>query len=167
MGTFTVAQNFTLAPTTTTTPAQVILPGAPAVYLLQLAPAGSTFTAPITLSATGLPPGATYTFNPPIVTPGAAAATTAFTVNTMRTTATLWSPTRHALGARALGPDCVPFRLPFLLPRGRFPPPAAPGARLPRAADGCSPDCCSPSQVFRGCAAGGFSASPKRPRPSP
>ncbi len=91
MGSFTVAQNFTLTPSTGSAPPQTILPGAAAVYVVQLAPAESTFTAPITLSATGLPPGATYTFNPPIVTPGAAAATTTFTVNTMRATATLRS----------------------------------------------------------------------------
>jgi sugar lactone lactonase YvrE len=89
VGDFVVAQNFTLTPSASSAPPQTILPGAAAVYLLQLAPAGSTFTAPITLSATGLPPGATYTFNPPTVTPGAAAATSTLTVNTVRTTATM------------------------------------------------------------------------------
>jgi hypothetical protein len=89
MATFIVEQDFTLAPSggSGTTPTQEVLPGTAAVYQLQLAPAGVTFNSPITLSATGLPPGATYTFNPPVITPGAAAATTTFTVNTATTTA--------------------------------------------------------------------------------
>jgi hypothetical protein len=92
VATFIVEQNFTLTPSsggTGATPTQVVLPGAAAVYQLQLAPAGTTFNAPITLSATGLPPGATYTFNPAVVTPGTAAAATTFTIDTATTTASL------------------------------------------------------------------------------
>ncbi|MGA2413286.1 MAG: hypothetical protein ABSF59_02500 [Candidatus Sulfotelmatobacter sp.] len=91
VATFTIGQNFTLTPSAGTgpTPTQDVLPGAAAVYQLQLAPAGAIFNAPITLSATGLPPGATYTFNPAVVTPGTAAATSTFTVNTAPATASL------------------------------------------------------------------------------
>ena len=43
-------------------------------------PLGGSFTNAVTLSATGLPPDATATFNPPTVTPGSAGATTTMTV---------------------------------------------------------------------------------------
>ena len=43
-------------------------------------PLGGSFTNVVTLSATGLPPGATATFNPPMVTPGSAGAQTVMTV---------------------------------------------------------------------------------------
>ena len=41
---------------------------------------GGPFNSPVTLSATGQPPGATVTFTPPMVTPGAAGTTTMMTV---------------------------------------------------------------------------------------
>jgi sugar lactone lactonase YvrE len=111
VATFTVGQNFTLTPSGGTgTPTQVVLPGAAAVYELQLAPAGTTFSAPITLSATGLPPGATYTFNPPVVTPGAAAATTTLTVDTATTAASLRSRENMLWGFAVFVPAA------FLLP---------------------------------------------------
>jgi hypothetical protein len=43
-------------------------------------PLGGSFTNVVTLSATGLPPGATATFNPPTVTPGSAGEQTVMTV---------------------------------------------------------------------------------------
>jgi sugar lactone lactonase YvrE len=112
-GTFIVEQNFILTPSggTGATPTQTVLPGAAAVYQLQLAPAGVTFNAPITLSATGLPPGATYTFNPAVVTPGTAAAATTFTVNTAKTTASLRSGRSMIWGVDMFVP--VAFLLPW------------------------------------------------------
>jgi hypothetical protein len=41
----------------------------------------SPFTDPVTLTATGLPPGASYTFSPATVTPGAAGTTSTLTVS--------------------------------------------------------------------------------------
>jgi len=66
VATFTIGQNFTLTPSggTGPTPTQDVLPGAAAVYQLQLAPAGATFNAPITLSATGLPAGGNLYLQP-------------------------------------------------------------------------------------------------------
>jgi sugar lactone lactonase YvrE len=111
VATFTIGQNFTLTPSGGTgTPNRVVLPGAAAVYQLQLAPAGTTFSAPITLSATGLPPGATYTFNPPVVTPGTAAATTTLTVDTAKATASLRSEHNMLWGVAVFLPAA------FLLP---------------------------------------------------
>jgi len=43
-------------------------------------PLGGSFTNVVNLSATGLPPGATATFNPPMVTPGSAGAQSVMTV---------------------------------------------------------------------------------------
>ena len=46
-----------------TPPAQVVNPGDTAVYTVNLAGVGGApFTGPVTLTATGLPPGATVTF---------------------------------------------------------------------------------------------------------
>jgi hypothetical protein len=117
--TFTIGQNFTLTPSagTGTTPTQDVLPGAAAVYQLQLAPAGATFNAPITLSATGLPPGATYTFTPAVVTPGAAAAITTFTVHTAKATSSLLRIERTPWEFAALLPAM--FLLPWASPCGR------------------------------------------------
>ncbi len=89
--TVTVTQDFTLGPKAegSGTPTQTVTPGASAIYDLSLAPAGSSFTAPIALTATGMPAGATYSFTPATVTPGAAAATTVFTIHTAASTAAL------------------------------------------------------------------------------
>jgi len=43
-------------------------------------PLGGAFNRPVTLSASGLPPGATASFNPPTVTPGASGAPTVMTI---------------------------------------------------------------------------------------
>jgi hypothetical protein len=43
-------------------------------------PVGGAFNSPVTMSATGLPPGATASFNPLMVTPGSAGAPTVMTI---------------------------------------------------------------------------------------
>jgi YVTN family beta-propeller protein len=43
-------------------------------------PVGGAFNSAVTMSATGLPPGATASFNPAVVTPGTAGATTVLTI---------------------------------------------------------------------------------------
>jgi len=55
-------------------------PGGAATFNLSVPPLGGPFEGLVTLSATGLPPGATATFNPPTVTPGIAGAPTVMTV---------------------------------------------------------------------------------------
>ncbi len=62
------------------TPPQIIPPGASAGYTILLTSVSAPFTGTVTLSASNLPPGATYTFTPPTVVPGVAGATTTFTV---------------------------------------------------------------------------------------
>jgi hypothetical protein len=47
---------------------------------ITLPPLGGAFNSPVTMSASGLPPGATATFNPPVVIPGASGIQTMMTV---------------------------------------------------------------------------------------
>lgn len=66
---------------------QLIPPGASASYTIQLTSVNGIFNNLVTLTATNLPPGATYTYTPPAVTPGAAGATSIFTVTVPKQTA--------------------------------------------------------------------------------
>jgi trimeric autotransporter adhesin len=54
--------------------------GSSVVVNVTVPPLGGSFNNVVTMSATGLPPGATATFNPPTVTPGATGAPTALTI---------------------------------------------------------------------------------------
>jgi hypothetical protein len=73
----TVAAAFTV--TGPDTPVRVA-PGGAATFGLTVPPLGGPFDSLVTLSATGLPPGATATFAPPTVTPGTDGAPTVLTV---------------------------------------------------------------------------------------
>jgi hypothetical protein len=59
-------------------------------------PLGSAFNRPVTLSATGLPPGATASFNPTTVTPGAAGAPTVMTIQLAKLAASVSGKERRA-----------------------------------------------------------------------
>ena len=59
----------------------MIPPGASASFTIVVSSTNGAFTNPVTMSASGLPPGATYTFTPAAVTPGTAGASTAFVVS--------------------------------------------------------------------------------------
>jgi sugar lactone lactonase YvrE len=61
---------------------QTVVPGNAATFDATLTPLLGPFNFPITLSATGLPPGATVTFSPQTATPGAAATLLTMTVQT-------------------------------------------------------------------------------------
>ena len=74
----------------TATPAmQTITGGMAAKYTVAVASVGGSFTEAVTLSASGLPAGATVSFTPPMVTPGSAGATSIMTVQTFTQTAEL------------------------------------------------------------------------------
>jgi MBG domain (YGX type)/Bacterial Ig-like domain (group 3) len=62
------------------TPTQEIPPGASANFDIDIPSVTAAFTNPVTLSASGLPSGASYTFSPATVTPGSAGATSILTV---------------------------------------------------------------------------------------
>ncbi len=60
---------------------QLVPPGASANFTIVVRSMNAPFTNPVTMSATNLPPAATYSFSPAAVTPGAAGASTTFTVS--------------------------------------------------------------------------------------
>jgi hypothetical protein len=60
--------------------AQTVLPSNSVNYTITLAPVNSTFVFPVSLSATGLPAGATATFAPSSVAAGAGSSTVVMTV---------------------------------------------------------------------------------------
>ena len=78
--------NFTVA---STTGSQLIPPGASASYNVAVTSVNGAFTNVVTMSATNLPAGSSYTFAPTTVTPGSAGASSAFTVSVPKQTAAL------------------------------------------------------------------------------
>jgi hypothetical protein len=63
-------------------PTQAVDPGGIAVFNINVNTLTGNFTLPVTLSASGLPPGATYTFNPASVIPGTTGAPSVLTIQT-------------------------------------------------------------------------------------
>jgi sugar lactone lactonase YvrE len=97
------AADFTVA---SSTGRQLIPPGASANFTIVVSSMNGPFTNSVSMSASNPPPGATYTFNPAALTPGAAGTNTTFTVSV---------PPQSSMASRArrLGP--VAFAL-LLLP---------------------------------------------------
>jgi hypothetical protein len=81
-----VMTSFTL--TGPTSPVTVVAGGSVAVNIT-VPPLGGAFNNVVTLSASGLPPGATATFDPPTVTPGSAGAPTVMTIQLEAITASV------------------------------------------------------------------------------
>jgi YVTN family beta-propeller protein len=79
------------------TPAQLIPPGASASYQISITSVNLPFTNAVTLSATNLPQGATFTFVPSTITPGNAGATSTFTVSVPNQSVALDRETRVPL----------------------------------------------------------------------
>ena len=72
-----------------TTGPQLIPPGASASYSITVTPVNGAFNNVVTLTATNLPPGSSYTFVPATLTPGSAGATSTFTVTVPKQTGAL------------------------------------------------------------------------------
>jgi sugar lactone lactonase YvrE len=114
---FTVEQGFTLGVSSTSgggfggTSTQIVVPGASAIYTLTLAPEGLTFAQSITMTASGLPPGATFTFSPDVLTPGSHPVTTTFTINTLNDLTRLHQDERmgRSFGEMSLALLLLPF----------------------------------------------------------
>ena len=81
-GTGTTPPDFTTA---SPTPPQTVSRGSVATYQINVTSAMGTFNQPVTLSAAGLPLGATATFTPATVTPGSAGATSTMAIQTSPT----------------------------------------------------------------------------------
>ena len=97
------AADFTVA---SSTGRQLIPPGASANFAIVVSSMNEAFTNSVTMSATNLPPGATYTFNPAAVTPGTAGASTTFTVSVPSQSS---MASRRRVGAVAYALLLLPF----------------------------------------------------------
>ncbi len=87
-----VIQDFSLAPPGggASTPTQTVLPGGTATYPLVFGPlSGATFPSPVTLSLSGLPPGATGTLTPSTIPAGSPLTNVILTIQLPQTTAKL------------------------------------------------------------------------------
>ena len=108
-GTAVATPDFSIA---ATPPAQSVAAGGAANYTVNITPAAG-FDSAVTLTATGLPPGATVSFTPASVTPNGAAASSTMTIQTASTqtvsanTLRSWRYTVPALAAVLL---FVPLR---------------------------------------------------------
>ncbi len=83
----TTVQDFGIA-ATAGTPSVPVVPGSAASFTLALTPGTAGFSSAITVTATGLPAGATYSFSPATITPGSAMTSTVLTVQTTKPVAT-------------------------------------------------------------------------------
>jgi hypothetical protein len=63
-------------------PVQTVDPGQAAIFNINVNTLTGNYTLPVTLTASGLPPGATYSFSPASVVPGTTGAPTVLTVQT-------------------------------------------------------------------------------------
>jgi hypothetical protein len=85
-GTATTPPTFSLSATPAS---QSVSAGASVTYNVAATPQGGAFTSAVNLTVTGLPTGATATFAPSTVTPGAAGATSVLTIQTAARSAEL------------------------------------------------------------------------------
>jgi len=79
-----VVPSFTIA---SSTGAQTVQPGGTAVYTIVVTAQNGAISNPVTLAASGLPPGATAAFSHTAVTPGSSSATSQLSIQTASTTA--------------------------------------------------------------------------------
>jgi hypothetical protein len=100
----TVMASYTVTAPTTPVP---VAPGGAVTINIAVPPLGGAYDNVVTLSASGLPPGARATFDPPTVTPGGAGAQTVMTIQLAALTADI--PAQH----RRL--PVAPFSLAFIL----------------------------------------------------
>jgi hypothetical protein len=73
-------------------PTQIVQPGASAQFSLDIAPVGGNYSQAVALTVTGLPAGATASFNPASVTPGSNGAPSVLSVQTASLTGKLQRP---------------------------------------------------------------------------
>jgi len=71
---------------TSTTTAQTVQPGGTAVYTITVTAQNGTFPNAVTLAASGLPAGATATFNPASITPGSSSGSSQLSIQTATAT---------------------------------------------------------------------------------
>ena len=99
-GTAPLQPSFTVSSSTS---AQTVQPGGAATYTITATAMNGSFSSPVTLSATGLPTGATAAFTPASITPGSASASSTLTIQTASTTAALHRGSAWPLAAPGAG----------------------------------------------------------------
>jgi sugar lactone lactonase YvrE len=99
--------NFNLSPGGTFI--QTVIPGDIATYSFNLSPIGGPFSFPVTLSATGLPPGATVVFTPNPVIIGGSPATFTMAMQTAKPLAMLHRKSFYGGSTIAFGLLLLPF----------------------------------------------------------
>jgi len=105
-GTAPIPPSFTISSSTS---AQTIQPGGTATYTISATAQNGAFTNPVTLSASGLPAGATASFSPASITPGNSSASSTLSIQTASTT--------EAAHSRTFG---LPLAVPALAILGFF-----------------------------------------------
>jgi hypothetical protein len=88
------------------TPPQIIPPGAAASFTIAVTSVNAAFTNAVTLTVSGLPPGASYTFTPASVTPGATGASSTLIISVPKQSVAL---RRHSQAPLVLALLLVPF----------------------------------------------------------
>ncbi len=101
--------DFSFAPGSSVLLNQTVQPGQTASYAFNVQPIGGAFTLPITLTATGVPAGATVTFTPQTITLGASPASFTVAIKTSATTASLAPHSLFGGGVVALSLMLLPF----------------------------------------------------------
>ncbi len=102
--------NFTLTPASPNgVNSQTVIPGQTANFAFNLQPIGGSFTFPVTLSATGLPPGATATFTPNPITMGATPASFTMSIQVPQPVGALQHRGLYGGGTIALALLLLPF----------------------------------------------------------
>jgi sugar lactone lactonase YvrE len=108
-----VVLDFSFTLSSTTNGSQTVEPGQPVTFAFNLLPNGDPFPLPITLSATGLPPGASATFTPQVITIGNSPTSFTMTIQTAATVASRASSGLFGSGysnrTLALGLLLLPF----------------------------------------------------------
>ena len=115
-GVGTAAPDFTV---TTTPPTQTASSGGTATYNVSVGSVNGDFSNAVTLSASGVPSGATAMFAPASVTPGGESATSVLTIQTASLTAQTRAADRRS-GWRWMPPVTVAFFIPLLWWRRRI-----------------------------------------------
>ncbi len=139
---------------------QSVVPGAAVSYNFPLSPLVTpTFLYDVHLTATGLPPGATYTFTPATIPAGSASMPVTLTVQTAKNVASLSSPSKPG-GRNTSGRDTA-LALGFFLPLLGFSSVRRRLKTLPRPLTAVLVTLASLAAVagLSGCGAGGFFGS--------
>jgi len=106
---------FALVSTSASTVTQTVAPGQSATYSLAIQAQNTPLTTAVVFSATGLPTGATATFDPPSITPGLTASTFTMTIHTATSYAAASFAHRDLLARGSLVLASSPFMLGILL----------------------------------------------------